>query len=308
MAAYAASIVKARSCQTDLLDHAEHCSVDPHKLATIGCMAGQQVRVRRNVTQVGLYTVSEIHPESPDSVVRMGLAGRRRLDCDCDEEFAADVDGEVTRSSLKESEARTAGEFIERLRDNGTHTGLIAIAPHGGAIEPHTDEQAERVATRLEAKGVSAWRCKGWNLGEDGAGERWHITSTDINPASFPRLARVSSRGFANAVAFHGFKQPGILIGGTAPMTLKEALRAAIEDATSAANIAVEIAAPCQNYGGDDPRNIVNRLTVFGAFGIQIEQSPEARSGHWREIADAVADVYDPLLAATQPPAQGPLD
>ena len=296
MATYAASIVKARSCQTDLLDHAEQCSVDPHKLATIGCAVGQQVRVRRNATQVGLYTVSEILTESPDSVVRMGLAGRRRLDCDA--EFGAEVDAQATRSDLKESEAQTAGEFIERLRDDGTNTGLIAIAPHGGAIEPHTDQQAEHVATRLAARGVSAWRCKGWSLGDDRAGDRWHITSTDIDPASFPRLATVSSRGFANAVAFHGLEQPGIiLIGGTAPMTLKEAIRAAVEGATSASGIAVEIARPCQRFGGDDPRNIVNRLTVFSAFGIQLEQSPEARKDHWREIADAVADVYDPLLA-----------
>jgi phage replication-related protein YjqB (UPF0714/DUF867 family) len=301
MASYAASIVKARSCQTDLLDHAEHCSVDAHKLATIGCMVGQQVRIRRNATQVGLYTVSQIHPESPDnSVVRMGLGGRRRLDCDG--EFGADVDGQATRSDLNEAEARTRGEFIERLRDDGSHTGLIALAPHGGAIEPHTDQQAEHVATRLAARNVSAWRCKGWNLGQDGAGERWHITSTDIDPASFPRLARVSSRGFAHAVAFHGFRQPGILIGGTAPITLKQAIRAAIQDATGAASIAVEIADPCQNYGGDDPRNIVNRLTVFNANGIQIEQSREAREDHWPQIADAVADVYDHLLAASQPP------
>lgn len=299
MATYAASIVKARSCQTDLQDHAEHCAVDPHKLATIGRMVGQQVRIRRNVTQLGLYTVSEINPESPDSVVRMGLAGRRRLDSD--EEFAAEVDAEATRSGLKESEARAAGEFIERLRDNGTHTGLIAIAPHGGAIEPHTDQQAERVATRLAARGVSAWRCKGWNLGDEGAGRRWHITSTDIDPASFPLLATVSSRGFAHAVAFHGLDQPGIvLIGGTAPMTLKEAIRAAVKEATGAADIAVEIADPCKSFGGDDPRNIVNRLTVFSAFGIQLEQSPEAREDHWREIADAVADVYDRELGAGQ--------
>jgi hypothetical protein len=54
------------------------------------------------------------------------------------------------------------GKFVERLDDNGWHPGLIAIAPHGGAIEPHTDQQAERVASQLAGKGVSSWRCKGW--------------------------------------------------------------------------------------------------------------------------------------------------
>lgn len=40
----------------------------------------------------------------------------------------------------------------------------------------------------------------------------------------------------------------------------------------------------------------MNRLTAGGANGIQIEQSIEARSNHWRAIADAVADVYGPKL------------
>ena len=65
-----------------------------------------------------------------------------------------------------------------------------ALGPGQGQIEPCTDRQAERVAERLQDKGVSSWRCKGWKQG-GGAHERWHITSTDIHPASFPKLGRV---------------------------------------------------------------------------------------------------------------------
>lgn len=54
----------------------------------------------------------------------------------------------------------------------------------------------------------------------------------------------------------------------------------------------MRIAQPNDEVGGDDPRNIVNRLTENGAHGIQIEQPLEARSGHWLAIADVVADVY----------------
>ena len=61
---------------------------------------------------------------------------------------------------------------------------LVVLAPHGGDIEPHTDDQAELVAA---ATGCSSWRCKGWRPG-GGAHERWHITSTDIDPGSFPLL------------------------------------------------------------------------------------------------------------------------
>ena len=66
----------------------------------------------------------------------------------------------------------------------------------------------------------------------------------------------------------------------------------------------MRIAQSCERYGGDDPRNIVNRLAAPSATGvrngIQIEQSLQARCDHWFDIADAVADVYDRLLDAPQ--------
>jgi hypothetical protein len=64
--------------------------------------------------------------------------------------------------------------------DDGFQRGLIAIASHGGEIEPHTDEQAERVATALA---VSTWRCRGFD-GTQSAVARWHITSADIDPGA----------------------------------------------------------------------------------------------------------------------------
>lgn len=52
--------------------------------------------------------------------------------------------------------------------------------------------------------------------------------------------------------------------------------------------------------GRDGPHlSTAYRLTAGGANGIQIEQSRQARSRHWRAIADAVADVYGPKLGTT---------
>lgn len=46
---------------------------------TIGCAVGQQVRVLLSGDAFGLYTASEVHPEDPDTTVRMGRRGRERL-------------------------------------------------------------------------------------------------------------------------------------------------------------------------------------------------------------------------------------
>jgi phage replication-related protein YjqB (UPF0714/DUF867 family) len=297
MATYNASVKKAlTACQQDLIDHKEHCSADPVKLATIGRECGHQVRIKRNDSEYGLYTISQVRQENPANIVRMGSTGRKRLGTS--DEFLGSLDSQVPHPTFNDADAETNNEFVERLEDNGTHTGLVVIAPHGGDIEPHTDHQAERAASRLAAKGISLWQCKGFK-GES-AFARWHITSTDIHEASFPLLNLVIFRGFTYAVAFHGFDDPeipfDILIGGAAPVYLKQDIETAIKGATTGSDITVHIASPDEKFGGDSLQNIVNRLTAGGANGIQIEQSPRARSNHWQDIADAVANVYSSKL------------
>jgi phage replication-related protein YjqB (UPF0714/DUF867 family) len=302
MATYDAAVRKALPDQQDLQDHREHCSVDAARLATIGRAVGHQVRVRLSSEAFGLYTVSEVHPEDPDATVRIGRRGRERLGTS--DEFDGVVDSVGPHPNLTVDQARACGELVERLRDNGRQRELIVIAPHGGDIERHTDEQAEHVASRLAAKAVSSWRCKGWK-GGGGAFVRWHITSTDISAASFPRLDLVISRGFTHAVAFHGFEDSeadtDVLIGGCAPDELKQEIAAAIDRATAGSGLRVRIAAPEDHFGGDDERNVVNRLRAEGGSGIQIEQSPAARSRRWEEIADAVATVYDAKVPGPAP-------
>jgi hypothetical protein len=170
-----AAITRALPSQEDLIDHAEHCSADPDLLAGIGRAHCQQVRVYREPGAFGLYTASEVRPETPDAIVRRGRRGRVRLGTEA--EFAGRLDSRVPRSRLSERRAKAEGELIERLDDDGRQTRLVAIAPHGGAFD------------------------------------RWHITSTDLNEACFPRLAGVMSRGFTHAVAFHGFEPPEVLGG-----------------------------------------------------------------------------------------------
>jgi co-chaperonin GroES (HSP10)/phage replication-related protein YjqB (UPF0714/DUF867 family) len=293
MATYDASVKKAQSSQRDLKRHKEHCSADPKKLATIGRALGHQVRIKRNDTEYGLYTVSRASQESPDNIVRMGETGRKRLGAS--DEFAAILDSQVAHPAYDDAAAKAKSEFVERLEDNGT--GLVAIAPHGGDIEPHTDQQAEHVASRLVAKAASLWLCKGWWNRQGDPFDHWHITSTEIHEASFPRLNSIISRGFTYAVAFHGFHKPEILIGGGCAVdSLKQEIKTEIEHRIAGSGICVRIASPNERYGGDSTQNIVNRLTADRESGIQIEQSPQARSSHWQCIADAVADVYDRKL------------
>ena len=168
----------------------EHCSADPEKLAEIGRADRQQMRVEGPSGTIGLYTVYAHDEPSDAAVVRMGKAGRNRFGLAVND--AVTLHARCVHPTLDEDAAKTQSEFIERRADDGTCDGLIVVAPHGGDIEPHTDEQATEVYDRLVAarKSVSAWCCKGWWEIPDGtdAPDHWHITSTEIHAASFPEL------------------------------------------------------------------------------------------------------------------------
>ena len=288
---YAATIEKA------LLSRPEHCSADPDLLGTIGRALGHQVRIIRSPSERALYTVgvAEGAPGTFEPIVRMGDGGLARLGAT--DGFPGTVEARVPDESLTDERAEAEGEFVERLYDNGINRAFIVIAPHGGDIERRTDDQAVCVLAGLHDRAVSGWLCRGWSVG-GGAFRHWHITSTDLHEASFPKLARVIGRRFRFAVAFHGFDDEDIkhdvLIGGIAPEPLKLEIKAAIEAAVP--SLKVHITQPDEKFGGDSKRNIVNRLAAGGA-GIQIEQKPHVRTGHGRAVAEAVVGVYRSKLA-----------
>lgn len=271
--------------QPDVDAHPEWCSVDSATLAAIGREVGHQARIRRSAAEFALYTIAETRLLELPGTVRMGPAGRERLGPG--DEFAAMIDALGPDPTRSDAAAEAAGELVERLCDGGGR--LIAIAPHGGDIEPHTDDQAEQVRVLLAAEGASSWLCRGWRPG-GGAVDRWHITSADLAPACFPQLHTVIGRGFTHAVAFHGSGGSEVLVGGGATSSgLQQAIAAAIRLATG---LAVRVATPDDRLGGNDPRNVVNRLTAGGANGVQIEQPLAARRDHGPAIAKAVVDVY----------------
>jgi phage replication-related protein YjqB (UPF0714/DUF867 family) len=207
------------------------------------------------------------------------------------QEFDATVDSQVPHPTYSDEEAKEHGEFVERL-EAGTGTDLVVIAPHGGAIEEWTDQQAERVAEELAGGRVCTWICRGW--GRDLGAHTRHITSSELSEHSFPLLNTIVTVGFSYSVAFHGFTpgdgDPDVLIGGRADDELKtdvvSRLQGALDDAGADLTVRAD---PSPRLGANSPNNIVNRLAEQA---VQIEQSLPARKTYWQEIADAVASVY----------------
>jgi phage replication-related protein YjqB (UPF0714/DUF867 family) len=281
----AVRIRSALAAQTTLREgrhRGEHCAVfstEPGNLL----QGGEQYQVRMRRAPAGneyvLYTVSETHGTvEGEDVVHMGADGRARLGGS----GAAVLETQVTHPILTDKEAAKEDEFVERVTGSGVR--LIAIAPHGGEIEPKTDAQAARVAALFGREG-RCWVCKGWGQGGGAAYRRWHITSAEISERSFPRLRALMRVRFEQAVAFHGWDLPYIGVGGRADAALKQRVRWAIEAAVEGS---VEVLLDSSSgFSGTSKRNIVNRLAASGR-GLHIEQPLGARQEYWEAIADAV--------------------
>lgn len=275
-----------------LIGDSEACSISSAIADKVGL--GAQIRICRNQDHCAVYTIREIRKNDPADMIRLSKVARERLGTS-QTGFVATVRQALATELMTDAQAQDASEFLERIEDSGNHQGLLVLAPHGGVIELNTDRQARRVAAKLSGGDVSTWCCKGWKVG-GGAHARWHITSTAINPKSFPGLASITTRDFAYAVAFHGMSGSGVLIGGAGPSDLKQLLRTEIAAALGGAAGPVKIAGKGDALSGTSAKNIVNWVTAGGSGGIQLEQSYDVRSKHWQAVADAVAKVYADLV------------
>ncbi len=296
---YNARILKLDLPEQDALkNHAERCSADPGMLQSIGRDVGQQVRITRADDRAffALYTVAQANPPadlgdpSRANVVRTGLTGRERLGTP--DEMEAVVQAAVVDADPPRNGAR----FFEVAKDDPMQAYFIAIAPHGGDIEKHTDDEAEHLRGELASDGypASTRMCKGFGDGDGpkGAFDRWHITSTDLNPESFPLLKGIATRKFCYGVAFHGFSKgpedADLYIGGGASDTLKAAIRSELEAANLPLQIRIATKDDDPKFQGRKAENLINRLATQG---IHIEQSAAARE-FCEKIAKAIATVY----------------
>ena len=280
------SVKKAKSSQTEVGDDPSLCSLSTD-LAWL-LQPGEQVRIVRNDGEYALFTVHSLVNDQ-QTTVRIAQAGLQRLGTS--QSFSGDLDLQVPALGLDDDEAKDASEFVERRAGNMGQSQLLVVAPHGGAIERYTDDQAVALA---ELRGAVSWVCKGWRSG-GGAWDRWHITSTDINPASFPELAELAGIGFARVVSFHGMSDPGVRVGGGAPLSVRNAVADAIAVALAGSGEPVATAQPGDSLSGSSPANLVNWLSASGSDGIQLEQSKIVREVYGMAVVEAVSLALDGL-------------
>ena len=275
----------------------EHCRANRDQMEKICRHRGEQVRIEfptANGTTSAIYTITTFHNDDSDLVFLGGKIKDQLQNCQLSNTDACEgeVKAQVTITGIDDNEAEERGEFIEYLSHDDRNHKLVVIAPHGGEIEQWTDKQAEYVRNYyFPSECVSLWICKGFSSkDEEDAFERWHITSTELSEKSFPKLYAIFGQKFEYSIAFHGWKQDSICVGGSADNDLKCEIKDAIKKALKAEGSDIDVKdSNCpEDFNGNNSNNIVNRL---GIKGIQIEQSRKARDDFHDVIAQAVVNA-----------------
>ncbi|MWG36399.1 poly-gamma-glutamate hydrolase family protein [Halomarina oriensis] len=284
-------------------------TADPALLDALGVAPGQQVRVRRTDDEYAAYTVAGARQERADDTVRIDRRARCRLALDelnwentgdkqqgcptyeggcslADESFDAVVDPVLPAPDMTVEEARENDELVEVL-DYDERSLVVALAPHGGDVEAGTAEQAERFAASYDPP-VTTWRTYGFRDG-GGAFVRWHVPSTQLSPASFPKLASITDHTFRFGVSFHGTCTARVRVGGNASEETREAVRDAIAGVLPDSMPTPVLAEG--RYAATDEDVLINELTDDD--GIWVGQPKSVRDEHGDAVADAVADALN---------------
>jgi phage replication-related protein YjqB (UPF0714/DUF867 family) len=287
-------INKAWQRQTQLLSDGDYCSLRDDIADTLGRHPGQQIRLDP-VSSAGVpaaFTVGSLHTDDAD--IRIGKAGRQRLRVGPSSVVTARPT--VSRTELNRMQACAQGDVCETVWDTG-QDHLLVCAPHGGDIESNTVRVTRRIQQELGSARATAWFVHAF--GNESAFERWHITTTEMSPVSYPGLAQVANRSFQYAVSIHTWRGDDILIGGLAEKELRERLADSIRSAIDGVRDIVTDHDEGK-YMATTEQNVVNRLTDDNASGIQIEL-PELIALQYRgRVAQAVADCFDSVLSVNQ--------
>lgn len=298
-------VLRAKSEMLGYLDK-DNMTLDPdladNLAASIGLSSGTElvghivrITVKDNTDKYALYDINSLYEDGSDNNDgRMRAIARDKLNEDGSFDAYINVGQMAYTDKTVEwlSDNMEFGEF--KAETNDEHDDAVICGPHGGYIESQTDKQVEWCYNKLigyHDKDATRWHCWGRRTGV-GAFDAWHVTSTRINPANFTLLKSIKDRAFGIGVAFHGFSEDDISIGGLASTSVKNSIKAAIEAVVGTAyDVNIVTTGP---YAGVSEDNFINWLTNNN--GIQIEQPLDARDTYGQGIAEAVSDVIATLI------------
>lgn len=284
----ALGIHKAKTSQESIINSKERASINKQVKERYGIDVGQQIRIQHLENNlVGAFTVWEIH-DDPDKPIRMGQRAREKT-FDTKSPFLGTLSPTVPDNELSFQQAWKRSSAVETTWHEPSQNHLMAVAPHGGDMEACTDQIAIELFKNMPDGQCSMWAFHGFG---DDAGDRFHIKSGRIHPASYPGLAKVADGNFHHAISFHVKKDADVMeVGGLADRSTRKEVAQILENAVNN-NWGTVLDYDKGKYMADTEVNFVNWLTEDQRSGIQVEFPINVTRNYRKRIARGLADYY----------------
>ncbi|MFP2924591.1 poly-gamma-glutamate hydrolase family protein [Pyxidicoccus sp. 3LG] len=307
----------------------EHCRFSATRRDAFG--AGRQVLVSSTTGTLphlfaGLCTVDtaahdggvdDVHVTSDDFRHRLEVATGNTVTGYATNQYPGAPEGFVAKPLAKKVTGTTDPGFGEywRIPAASTARRVAYAAPHGGEVEPGTDEQIVALDISDTDPRNAYWAVLGEMNAPDGgspsgASDHWHITSSDLSQHSFQGLRDLRTLSYSYAVSFHGFTGGSIpedvIVGGNETPAFRNSVARILEHEVAVRHnrFDLDAVAPPANcddgclyreLAGQSTTNFVNVLPTSGR-GLQLEQTRATRDNQGTTIARAVKSVMDCLL------------
>lgn len=200
--------------------------------------------------------------------------------------------------NISHNEAWKQDKGVETVWHEEDQDFLCVIAPHGGDIEAETDMAAVETYKKMPEGTSSLWMFQAYDsapAGENAAFEEYHVNSEDISSEFFPKLSWLEGVGFDYCLAYHvEGSADRFEVGGLTSSETREEVGEVLADATSG-KWDYTTGYDEGEFMGEEPENIVNRLTQSGENGIQIEMPGSAAKEYRKRIAEDLAEYFEEI-------------
>ena len=165
----------------------------------------------------------------------------------------------------------SSGRFSETLyTPELDKTNVIFLAPHGGQVEPNTEQLAQLLQQKFPQRS-GVWYTTGITNGTfNDSFSRWHTTDETHSVEDFPLYQKLTESHYQIAIGIHVMSKEGIIIGGQANTTLQQEIQDNLREQFDSQPIV--LGTEQSSLSGLNPNNFVNTLHSRNALHFELSR------------------------------------
>lgn len=181
----------------------------------------------------------------------------------------------------------SSGRFSETLyTPELDQTTVLFLAPHGGQVEPNTEQIAKLLQQKFPQQG-GVWYTTGIVNGTfNDAFNRWHTTSKTHSVTDFPLYQKLTESRYQIAIGIHVMSKEGIIIGGQTSTEIQKSIQKDLRNQFPSQPII--LGQEQSSLAGLNPNNFVN--TIQSGHSLHFELSRRISMEESEAFVDTISN------------------